>query len=72
MARAMALLMKRGKSGETYNICSGKVRTIRDLVQFLIHLSGCFQPDPRLVSPGWLDSVDLVTEPYDAEEQKER
>ncbi len=50
-ARAMALLMKRGKAGETYNICSGKLRTIRDLVQFLIHLSGCpieIRIDPAL------------------------
>jgi len=39
-ARAFTLLMKRGQTGETYNICSGKVRTIRDLVQFLIQLSG--------------------------------
>jgi GDP-4-dehydro-6-deoxy-D-mannose reductase len=39
-ARAMTLLMKRGVTGETYNICSGKVRTIRDMVQFLINLSG--------------------------------
>lgn len=39
-ARAMTLLMKRGGAGEVYNICSGKVRTIRDMVQFLIHLSG--------------------------------
>ena len=51
MARAMALLMKRGIPGESYNVCSGKVRTIRDLVQFLIHLSGCpieIRIDPAL------------------------
>jgi GDP-4-dehydro-6-deoxy-D-mannose reductase len=50
-ARAMALLMKRGEAGEAYNICSGKVRTIRDLVQFLIGLSGCpieIRIDPAL------------------------
>ncbi len=50
-ARAFALLMKRGNTGETYNICSGKVRTIRDLVQFLIQLSGCpieIRIDPSL------------------------
>lgn len=50
-ARAIALLMKRGKAGETYNVCSGKLRTIRDLVQFLIQISGCpieIRIDPAL------------------------
>ena len=57
MARALALLMKRGKAGETYNICSGKVRTIRDLVQFLIHLSGC--PIEIRIDPALERAVDI-------------
>jgi GDP-4-dehydro-6-deoxy-D-mannose reductase len=57
MARAMALLMKRGKAGETYNVCSGKVRTIRDLVQFLIHLSGC--PIEIRIDPSLERAVDI-------------
>jgi GDP-4-dehydro-6-deoxy-D-mannose reductase len=56
-ARAFALLMKRGKAGETYNICSGKVRTIRDLVQFLIHLSGC--PIEIRIDPALERAVDI-------------
>lgn len=57
MARAMALLLKRGESGQTYNVCSGKVRTIRDLVQFLIHLSGC--PIEIRIDPSLERAVDI-------------
>jgi len=56
-ARAFALLMKRGVAGETYNICSGKVRTIRELVQFLIHLSGC--PIEIRIDPALERAVDI-------------
>jgi GDP-4-dehydro-6-deoxy-D-mannose reductase len=57
MARAMALLMKRGSAGEVYNVCSGKVRTIRDLVQFLVHLSGC--PIEIRIDPALERAVDI-------------
>ncbi|HEX2612285.1 MAG TPA: GDP-mannose 4,6-dehydratase [Fibrobacteria bacterium] len=57
MARAMALLMKRGAAGESYNVCSGKVRTIRDLVQFLIQLSGC--PIEIRIDPALERAVDI-------------
>lgn len=57
MARAMALLLKRGESGQTYNVCSGKVRTIRDLVQFLIQLSGC--PIEIRIDPSLERAVDI-------------
>jgi GDP-4-dehydro-6-deoxy-D-mannose reductase len=57
MARAMALLMKRGAPGESYNVCSGKVQTIRDLVQFLIHLSGC--PIEIRIDPALERAVDI-------------
>lgn len=56
-ARAFTLLMKRGHTGETYNICSGKVRTIRDLVQFLIHLSRC--PIEIRIDPALERAVDI-------------
>jgi GDP-4-dehydro-6-deoxy-D-mannose reductase len=56
-ARAMTLLMKRGAAGETYNICSGKVRTIRDMVQFLIQLSGC--PIEIRVDPALERNIDI-------------
>ncbi len=56
-ARAMVLLMKRGVAGEVYNVCSGKVRTIRDLVQFLINLSNC--PIEIRVDPGLERSIDI-------------
>lgn len=57
MARATALLMKRGETGETYNICSGIVRTIRDLVQFLIQISGC--PIEIRIDPALERAVDI-------------
>ena len=56
-ARAMALLMKRGKTGDIYNVCSGKVRTIRDLVQFLIGLSGC--PIETRINPTLERTIDI-------------
>ncbi len=40
-ARAIAMMAKWGETGGIYNICSGKARTIRDLVNYLIDLSGC-------------------------------
>jgi GDP-4-dehydro-6-deoxy-D-mannose reductase len=33
------LLMKKGKTGEAYNICSGKAYSIKNLLKFLISLS---------------------------------
>jgi len=63
-ARAMALLIKRGHAGEIYNVCSGKARTLRDLVQFLIGLSRCpieIRVDPALERP--LDIPLLVGSP---------
>ena len=56
-ARAMVLLVKRGNTGEIYNVCSGKVRTIRDLVQFLIALSGC--PIEIRIDPALERSIDI-------------
>ncbi len=47
MARAVALLASRGNAGEVYNICSGKARTIRDLVDYIIGISG-FPIDTRI------------------------
>jgi GDP-4-dehydro-6-deoxy-D-mannose reductase len=40
LSRALALLMKTSESGEVYNVCSGKARTIRELVGHLILKSG--------------------------------
>jgi GDP-4-dehydro-6-deoxy-D-mannose reductase len=63
-ARAMTLLAKRGVNGEIYNVCSGKARTLRDLVQFLIGLSKCpieIRVDPSLERP--LDIPLLVGSP---------
>ena len=56
-ARAMALLVKRGKTGDIYNVCSGKVRTVRDLVQFLIGLSRC--PIETRINPALERSIDI-------------
>jgi GDP-4-dehydro-6-deoxy-D-mannose reductase len=56
-ARALALLAKRGATGEVYNICSGKARTIRDLVHFLIALSG--YPIEIRIDPSLERSIDI-------------
>ncbi|HAO99305.1 MAG TPA: epimerase [Fibrobacteres bacterium] len=56
-ARALVLLVKRGNTGEVYNICSGKVRTIRDLVQFLISLSKC--PIEIRIDPALERAIDI-------------
>ncbi len=56
-ARAMVLLAKRGIGGEIYNVCSGKARTIRDLVQFLIGLSG--YPIEIRIDPTLERSIDI-------------
>lgn len=51
VARALSMLMSAGKTGEIYNICSGKARTIRELVDFMISLLDRpidIRIDPRL------------------------
>lgn len=56
-ARAIAMLAKRAETGEVYNVCSGKARTIRDLVQYLISLSGC--PIETRVDPALERAIDI-------------
>ncbi len=56
-ARAIAMLAKRAKTGEVYNVCSGKARTIRDLVNFLISLSGC--PIETRIDPALERAIDI-------------
>ncbi len=56
-ARAIAMLAKRGEKGEIYNICSGKARTIRDLVNYLIDLSGC--PIETRIDPARERAIDI-------------
>jgi len=56
-ARAIAMLMKRASSGEVYNVCSGKARTIRDLVKFLASLSGA--PIESRVDPARERTIDI-------------
>jgi GDP-4-dehydro-6-deoxy-D-mannose reductase len=56
-ARAIAMLMKRAVQGEIYNVCSGKARTIRDLVKFLISVSGC--PIESRVDPARERTIDI-------------
>ncbi len=40
LARALVLLMSQGVSGESFNICSGKIGTVRELVENMIILTG--------------------------------
>jgi GDP-4-dehydro-6-deoxy-D-mannose reductase len=56
-ARAVAMLMKRAVQGEVYNVCSGKARTIRDLVTFIASLSGC--PVETRVDPARERAIDI-------------
>ena len=39
IVRAYSLLLEYGKNGEAYNVCSGKERTIRDLLDIMLSLS---------------------------------
>jgi GDP-4-dehydro-6-deoxy-D-mannose reductase len=56
-ARAIAMLAKRGGAGEVYNVCSGKARTIRDLVHYLIGVSGC--PIETRIDPALERAIDI-------------
>lgn len=40
LARAITLIMRSGKAGEAYNICTGEARTIREAIEMLILHSG--------------------------------
>lgn len=40
IAVAYIELLKKGRSGETYNVCSGKSRTIRELIEILADIAG--------------------------------
>jgi len=40
VVRAYSLLFARGKRGETYNVCSGRGRRIREILETLIRLTG--------------------------------
>ena len=39
LTRALVLLMSQATPGEAYNICSGKIRTVRELVENMIQLA---------------------------------
>lgn len=56
-ARAIAMLAKRANTAEVYNVCSGKARTIRDLVNYLISLSGC--PIETRIDPALERVIDI-------------
>lgn len=40
VARALVLILNKGESGEAYNVCSGKIRTVRELVEIMIEKCG--------------------------------
>jgi GDP-4-dehydro-6-deoxy-D-mannose reductase len=56
-ARAIAMLAKRGGPGEVYNVCSGKARTIRDLVNYLVGISGV--PIETRIDPALERAIDI-------------
>jgi GDP-4-dehydro-6-deoxy-D-mannose reductase len=40
LARALILIMSQSPSGEVYNICSGRIRTVRELVETMVEVVG--------------------------------
>jgi len=40
IVRAYVLLLEKGKTGEAYNICSGKARALREILRMLVEKSG--------------------------------
>jgi GDP-4-dehydro-6-deoxy-D-mannose reductase len=57
IARGITLLSPCGKSGEIYNICSGKARTIREMIDFIIKLTG--SPIDVRINPALERPVDI-------------
>jgi len=54
VVRAYMLLAELGTPGETYNVCSGKARSIADIVHLLVQASGIdvvVETDPARVRP---------------------
>lgn len=54
VVRAYIALSERGESGQVYNVCSGRIYSIGDLLALLIDLAGVeveVRPDPRLARP---------------------
>ena len=52
VARAYLLLLEKGRSGEIYNVCSGRDRTIRSLIEQMCEIAGVeveFRMDPSRV-----------------------
>ncbi len=52
VARAYLLLLEKGRSGEIYNVCSGRDRTIRSLIVQMCEIAGIeveFRTDPARV-----------------------
>jgi GDP-4-dehydro-6-deoxy-D-mannose reductase len=61
---AYRLLLERGISGETYNVCSGEGRSVRSLLQELLEIAGvnaAIQVDPSKVRP--VEIASLVGDP---------
>jgi GDP-4-dehydro-6-deoxy-D-mannose reductase len=57
LVRGITLLMSKGKTGEIYNICTGKARTIRDLCDLLIRSAG--KPIDIRINPSLERPVDI-------------
>ena len=54
VAKAYILLAKKGVPGEVYNVCSGHGRTVREVAERVLSLTGVsasLDPDPSLVRP---------------------
>ena len=62
--RAITLLTERGEAGEVYNLCTGIPRSLREMVEQLIEISG--RSIPMVVDPARLRRADdpvLVGDP---------
>jgi len=54
VVRAYTILLENGKSGETYNICTGRRTTIREILEEALKVTGAqmsFRVDPALLRP---------------------
>ena len=64
-ARGLALLMRYGRSGEAYNLGSGRSRTVGEVFRRMIRLSGLntkevrLKTDRRLMSHNEIDDIRL-------------
>lgn len=54
VARAYMLLLEKGRSGQVYNICSGKGYSLKDILNMMMSIAGvdiCYEINEKLIRP---------------------